>query len=264
MQVGKISVQKTLPLIRAKLLSDNGGEFASWSAKLASKPNFDKTKVKKYDSYQSMPDPIKTLYDRIFIDDDEDEADISADCSVYPPESERIIKTAGLNDTVAIWVFGGVEVIKAFPALDMMQELVDKTLKDEGSTRHIYFRAEGSVFVDGFPHSLVSNYEVLSKTGQRVDIPAPNGGRAKSMKLSPNKWVVVFTKTCGDKTLAKLVKMLTGKNINDIDIKDEMKKMMKNLMKGKKLEKLLSKIMDLDKEPEPPSEEIQDAFDSIE
>ena len=267
--------QKTL--LRATMTPEIQIPFKIWAEghlnKMKSSP--EGVKVKEYTGYSGFPQVIKDLYGKIHGQGDKEDKispeEVQVGCRVYPPGCHSTIETSGVNDSVALWVAGGSELIVAKPDPSLF-ELVGFKLKPEmieQANRHIYFRQEGGVFIDTFPFSIVSNYEVMSRTEPRYLLPAGKGGRAQTVRLSrDNKWIVVFTRTCGNHTIKKIIRLILGQ---DIDLEGDMSTTLQKLMKSKKLDKMVELIRKMQsgseqEETSPPevNEDILDAFNSLE
>lgn len=274
----KVKQTPTRNLQRGAFLPDKDKKFATWSAKTYKKmmDNSD-LKEKTYGSFAELPDCIKDIYNKIYSNDEDicskpggKKSDISVKCVAYPPGCHSVINGTGINDSTSLYVYGGVEVVTAEPDPRIMEMAGFKLPKGgEINSRQIYFRDGGSYFVDEYPFSIISNYTIRSRTDPVCTIPASKGGRPKKISLGrKDKWILFFTRTCGHHTIEKIIKTVTGKGSDSLNLGEEASKMFKKALKNDNISNVIDMINTFAKKEKPKSDEpvsadVMEAFEDI-
>ena len=261
-------------LIRAKLLKPDDRLISSLKKRAGeSKSSF------KYDSIKSYPHGLKNIYNVMYNNDEDilsmedgDISQIKTTCVVYPPGCTDAVEVNGINDSVALYSYGGSDVVTAEPNMEIMGMAGMKMPKDSKmNKREILFREEGSYFIDEFPLSIVSNYVIQSRTNKRFVVPQTKGGRSRNIALSSNKWMFVFTRLCGEHTIKKIIKSVTGEEFDSGKLGSKANDILKKLLKETDVGSMIKTLTDSMSKPSrkmkhsPEDEaEVMEAFNNIE
>ena len=265
MKTTKVKQDPQQELIRAKLHKVKEGSLAPIIKKVERSGN----QKLHFDSFGSFPSVVRDIYRKIYDDVDVlmSGKGVKVTCSVYPPGCKESIQMGSMSDSIALYIMGSDEVVSSEVNPKLLEMANIKVPKDSVmKSREIFFRKEGSYFMDEYPFSLVCDYNTISDQQSTYRLPPIRGGTSKNIRLSNKKrWVFAFSKLCGHKTVEKIFKSAKGsgmeKTISDALSDNGGHKLLDGLMKGKGMKEVVNQIP---KESDCLSEDILGALDDFE
>lgn len=202
--------------LKATLLKADEKEFDVFKKKVGEE------KVKKYIGLNSMPSFVKWIFYSVNGEDKikeiQDNKKIKVVCRVYPPNIKDDIYNEMRSESVIYYSIGAHEILRGDIDPKVLG-VIGKNISQDDVCREIYFRPEGSYFVEDWANSLCYNYKRVSKGV--YTLPAFKGGRPRNLKMSANKWTIVINV----KNDEKVMKMISEK-LKDIDL-NKLKEMFK-------------------------------------